>query len=115
MDTYPVTLTGHGLPATIAGSASVATNVLVVPSPSKIMFLIDVDKDVTVSIQLYANKGGTIPADSATGPDSVSANTYRAIKVNSSFPFQSFKVTVTNTSGSTANISNVLIMTSSPP
>jgi len=62
-----------------------------------------------VSIQRYVDKVGTLPQGAPISSTLVAA-TANVVNSNDGLPFQSFKVTITNTGGSTATISGFALL-----
>ena len=110
----PVPQTTHNLPATIAGSGSATSSLIVTEGYTLISAGIKTTQAGTMSIQRYLDAGGTI-TQGATVSVPLIANTFANLDVMDGKPFASFTVTVTNSSGSTSTISNFALLVQASP
>lgn len=102
----------HAIPATLANAASFTTAAIKNNQCHNLSLSFTSSVALSVSIQRYANKAGTIVAgDAATGA-STAATPY-TVTVLGEVPFKSYKITFTNGAGSSAAISNVVLQQSS--
>lgn len=93
-------------PGTLAASATYQTGVLPANGYKSISFGAKLSQAGSISLQRYLDSAGTIPIGAAVTA-TLSANTPNWVNINDGAAFTYFQVTVTNTSGSTATLSNV--------
>lgn len=98
-----------GLGTSIAASGNVVSQVIINNGFKNFTFAITSSQTGSASIQRYADQAGTTPVSTAiTG--SLTANTATDVHSTDSIPYQSMIITVTNTGGSTATISNCMLL-----
>src|ERR1700721_2794980 len=105
----PVPATVHNLPSSIAGNGSVQPSLIVTEGFSLISAGITASQAGTMSIQRYLDAGGTV-AQGAAVQGTLVATVAGNLDVLDGKPFASFKVTVTNSSGSTSNLTNFALL-----
>jgi len=99
----PVPQSAHNLPASIAASGSAQTSLIVTEGFTLISAGITASQNGTLSIQRYLDAAGTVPQGAAVSVV-ITASTAANLDVLDGKPFASFKLTVTNASGSVSNI-----------
>jgi len=99
----------HGLPATIPGSGTVTSNLIVGDGYQKIAAGLKSSQAGSLSILRFLDEAGTVPQTAFT-PTTLSANTAAQNNVNDGLPFASFQVQITNSSGTPANLTNLAIL-----
>lgn len=105
----PVPAAVHNLPSSIAGNGSVQTSLIVTEGFSLISAGLTASQNGTLSIQRYLDAGGTVP-QGAVVQAALVANTAGNLDVLDGKPFASFKLTVTNSAGSTSSLSNFALL-----
>ena len=105
----PVPATTHNLPSSIAGSSSVQSSLIVTEGFSLISAGVTASQAGTMSIQRYLDAGGTV-VQGAASQVSLTANTAANLDVLDGKPFASFILTITNSSGSTSNLTNFALV-----
>ena len=105
----PIPATAHNLPASIPASGNVQTSVIVTEGFSLISAGITASQSGIMSIQRYLDAAGTI-AQGAPVQVSLTANTPAVLDVLDAKLFASFQLTVTNSSGSTSNLTNFALL-----
>jgi hypothetical protein len=70
---------------------------------------VQLDQAGTVQIVRYVDAAGLVPQTAVTGTV-LAGGTPNVYNVNDGLPFQSFKVLIHNTSGSTANVTNYVLL-----
>jgi hypothetical protein len=98
-----------GLAATIASSGSINSELIQTNGYKNIAFGITSDQAGTVSIQRYIDAEGTIPQGAAITGTLVAA-TALTVNNNDGAAFQSMMITVSNSAGSTANLTGVMLL-----
>jgi len=105
----PLAPSAIGLATSVLASGNVVSNAIITNGLKNFTFGITSSQNGSVSIQRYADQLGTIPVGAAiTG--SVTAATATDVHSTDSIPYQSMIITVNNTGGSTATISNCLLL-----
>lgn len=100
----------HGIVATVPHSGSLVSNLIQSNGYKQIAVGCTSTKAGAVSIQRYLDKAGTIVQGAAVAGTLV-AVTALNVNVNDGLPFQSFKVTITDTDGAVdATLSNFGIL-----
>ena len=98
-----------GLSTALAGSGSNASAIVLSCGLKNFAFGITSSQTSTVSIQRYLDQAATIPVGAAiTG--SLTANVATYVDSVDSVPYQSFIITVANSTSSAATISNCLLL-----
>ena len=105
----PIPATVHNLPSSIAGSGSAQTSLIVTEGFSLISAGITASQAGAMSVQRYLDAGGTV-TQGAPVQVTLTANTAANLDVLDGKPFASFKLTVTNSSGSTSNLTNFALL-----
>ena len=105
----PVPAATHNLPASIAASGSVQTSLIIAEGFSLISAGITASQNGTLSIQRYLDAGGTV-AQGAPVSVALTASTAANLDILNGKPFASFILTVTNTGGSTSNLTNFALL-----
>jgi hypothetical protein len=97
------------LPISVPASGNVNSGVITNCGYKNFTFALTSTQAGSVSIQRYVDQAGTIPVGAAiTG--SVTANTATDIHSTDSIPYQSMIITVNNSSGSIATLSNCALL-----
>lgn len=105
----PLTSTNLGLAVTIGASSNINSNVIFTNGYKIFSFGATSTQNGTISIQRYLDSLGTIIQGSAiTG--SLTANTAVIVSSTDGLPFQSLIINITNSAGSAATLSNVLLL-----
>lgn len=99
----------HNMPVSIAGSGTANSSILPSNGFQTIIATVNSSQNGTIAIQGYIDPAGTIAHGSAV---STSLTSGTAASATLSGQFQTFKVTITNSSGSTATLSNFQIFMS---
>ena len=92
-------------PAAIAAAGSYASNLIVSDGFKAIAVGVLSSQNGAISIQRYLDRAGNVPQ----GPPisaTITGGTAQVCNSNDGLPFQSFRLTITNTGASAANISN---------
>ena len=97
-------------PATIAASGNWQSGVIINQHFPAIAACVTSTQIGNLTIQRYADLAGTIPVG-ATTTQELTASTAAYAAVNDGVPYLSFVVEVTNTGGSTADITGTAILT----
>lgn len=97
------------LATSINGSASVTSQVILTNGMKNFSFGITSSQAGSVSIQRYLDQAGLIPVGAAITASLV-ANTAAYADSVDSIPYQSMVISVSNSSGSSATISNCLLL-----
>lgn len=109
MQQAPVPASAHNLPSTISANSTVQSSLIVTEGFTLISSGIKSTQAGTMSIQRYLDAGGTVPQGAAVAVN-LTANTAANLDVLDGKPFASFQLTVTNSSGSTATLSNFALL-----
>jgi hypothetical protein len=97
-----------GLPppgATIAASGNYTSNLIISDGFKAIAVGVLSTQNGAINIQRYLDKAGLVPQGAAITV-AITGGTAQVCNSNDGLPFQSFKITITNTSASVANVSN---------
>lgn len=105
----PVPSDIHNMPASIAGSGSAQSSLIVTGGFSLISAGVTASQNGSMSIQRYLDTGGTVLQGAAVQVALV-AGTPANLDVLDGKPFASFKLTITNSSGSTSNLTNFALL-----
>ena len=105
----PVPATVHNMPASIAGSGSAQSSLIVTEGFSLVSAGVTASQAGTMSIQRYLDAGGTV-AQGLAIQVALTAATAANLDVLDGKPFASFKLTITNSSGSTSNLTNFALL-----
>lgn len=97
------------LATTIDASSSINSNLIYTNGYKIFSFAVTSDQDGSVSIQRYLDTAGTIAQGSPTTA-SVVGGTPLVVNNSSSSPSQTLKITITNSGGSIANLTNVALL-----
>lgn len=98
-----------GLGISILASGNVISNAIITGGYKNFTFVMQSTQNGTISIQRYADQAATMPVSTAiTG--SITANTALDVHSTDSVPYQSMIITVSNSGGSTATISNCMLL-----
>jgi hypothetical protein len=96
-------------PSTIVASGSWNSGVMLANGANRLAAAVTSSQNGVLTIQRYIDAAGTIPIGIAP-TQAITANTLAWTWVNDGMPFLSWRVTVTNTGGSTANLTNVALL-----
>ncbi|HEU0117705.1 MAG TPA: hypothetical protein VFR09_03650 [Alphaproteobacteria bacterium] len=105
----PVPANVHNVPATIPGSGNVQSSLIVTEGFSLVSAGITSSQAGTMSIQRYLDAGGTVTQGPAVQV-SLSAGVAANLDILDGRPFASMKLTITNASGTTANLTNFALL-----
>jgi hypothetical protein len=92
------------LPTTIASAGSWVSNLLPSDGFKAIAVAALSSQAGAISIQRYVDKAGTLPQGAAVSA-TITGGTAQVCNSNDGLPFQSFKITITNTGTSAATLS----------
>lgn len=106
---YQVPAPAHALASTVAASGNTASPVLPSGGYQKLSVGATSTQTGQIQIQRYLDVAGTI-AQGAAITASLTAGVAAVANVNDGLPFQSFKVTITNTGASAATLTNVIVL-----
>jgi hypothetical protein len=96
-------------PGTIAGSGNWLSALMTVRSHKNISVGVSSTQAGAINIQRYVDAAGLV-AQGAVVTQAIAANTPKVLNVMDGLPFQSFTVQITNSSGSTATLSNFALL-----
>lgn len=97
------------VPTTIAASGNFTSNVIYADG-YKVVACAALSSQVgAITIQRYVDKAGTLPQGAAISA-TITGGTAQVANANDGLPFQSFKVAITNTSGSVANLTGFCLL-----
>ena len=106
----PVPSGVHGLAGTIAASGSTVSNLLFADGYKALAVGATSTQNGQISVQRYLDDAGQV-AQGAPVTSPLTANTPGVVNITDGQPFSAYKVTITNSSGSTAaTLSNVAIL-----
>lgn len=97
------------IPATIAGGGNWNSGLLPA-GPRNMVAACKLSQAGTITIQRYADLAGLVPIG-ALASTTLVANTANSVNIVDGVPCLSFVVVISNTSGSTGNLSGVAILT----
>jgi hypothetical protein len=102
---------GHGLPGTVNATSTVTSNVIKAYGFTLIGAGCTLSQAGAIKIQLYLDDAGTIPMGAAVS-QTLAAGVANAVQTTAGgpAPFRSFTVAIQNTSGSSATITNPVIL-----
>jgi hypothetical protein len=105
----PVPAAVHGLASTVAASGSITSNLI--PSDGYKVIAVGVTSTQAgqIQVQRYLDDAGTVKQGPALTA-SLTATTAGVCNVTDGNPFASFAVTITNTGGSSATLTNLGIL-----
>lgn len=99
----------HGLTGPIAASGNVKSNIIPSYGWQKGAVGLQSNEPGALSVQRYLDKVGTIPVGAViTG--TIVASTPVAVTWSDGLPYGSFQVTVTNTGGTQANLTDITVL-----
>ena len=99
----------HGLASTIAASGSTVSNLLFSDGYKDLAVGATSSQNGQIQVQRYLDDAGLV-AQGGPVTASLSAGVPGVVNITDGNPFSSYKVTITNTGGSTANLTNVAIL-----
>jgi hypothetical protein len=105
----PVPATTHNVPASVPASSSVQSSLIVTEGFSLISVGVTASQAGTMSVQRYLDAGGTV-VQGAASQISLVADTAANLDILDGKPFASFKLTITNSSGSVSNLTNFALV-----
>lgn len=105
----PVPASAHNLPASVAANSSAQSSLIVTEGFSLISAGVTASQNGTMAVQRYLDAGGTVPQGAAVQV-TLTANSAANLDVLDGKPFASFKLTVTNASGSVSNLTNFALL-----
>jgi len=97
------------VPATIAGSGSWASGIMPANGAKALAASATLSQAGSLTIQRYIDAAGTVPIGMPVVAV-LSATVANTVAVNDGLPFASWQVTVANTSGSTGNLTGVVLL-----
>jgi hypothetical protein len=97
------------VPTTIAESGSWTSNLISADGFRSIAAGVELTQAGTIKIQLYVDQAGNVPQGTAVST-TLTANEANSVSVYDGAPFQSFTVTITNSSGSSATVSDFVLL-----
>lgn len=101
-------------PATLPASTGTWNSDLLPAGRGTILAAVKSDQAGTITIQRYADLAGLVPIG-ALASSTLVANTPNSVSIVDGVPCLSFVVTINNTGGSIANITNTAILVGPPP
>jgi hypothetical protein len=99
----------HGLASSVVASGNSLSNLLFADGYKILSVGATSSQAGQIQVQRYIDDGGQI-AQGAAVTASLTANTPAVVNVTDGLPFSSYTVKITNTGGSTANLTNVVIL-----
>jgi hypothetical protein len=99
----------HNLASTIAASGNTLSNLIVTDGYKTLSVGVTSTQTGQISVQRYLDDAGTVKQGAAVTA-ALTANTAGVCNVTDGNPFSSYTVTITNTGGSTATLSNLAIL-----
>jgi hypothetical protein len=105
----PVPATVHNVPSSVAANGSAQSSLIVTEGFSLISAGVTSSQTGSMSVQRYLDAGGTV----TQGPPvqvALVANTAANLDILDGKPFASFKLTIANSSGSAANLTNFALL-----
>lgn len=103
------TATSIGLATAVGASGSVQSNLILSNGYKSFAFAVTSTQAGSVSVQRYLDQAGSIPQGAALTV-SLTANNQGIVNATDGVPFQSLKITVNNTAGSAATLSNPYLL-----
>ena len=107
---YVVPSSVHSIAAAIAGSGSTSSAVIPSAGFTGIAAAVTSSQAGTLAIQRYLDTAGTIVQGAALSVNLLAATPNVVNVLADGLPFQSYVVTITNSSGSTANLTGVFVL-----
>ena len=104
-----VPATQHGLPATVGASSNVLSNTLATDGHVGFAVGVTSTQAGAINVQRYLDTAGTVK-QGGVQTVALTANTPAVLNFNDGLPAQSFTVQITNTGGSTANLTGLVIL-----
>jgi hypothetical protein len=101
--------TVHGLPATIASSGNATSNLIFADGLQLIAIGLTSSQTGVLTVQRYLDDAGSVP-QGAPITANLTANTAGTLNILDGVPYATFTVAVSNTGGSTANLTNLAIL-----
>jgi hypothetical protein len=102
---YVVTTAEHAMPSTCGAGATVYSNVIVSDGWTLIGAGVTSTQAGTITITTYLDQAGTIPIGTVSSQALVASTTAAVSNASAApVPFQSFKIGVSNSSGSSATL-----------
>lgn len=92
-------------PATIAASGTYLSGVLAITGYPRVLIACQLTQAGSISVQLYSDAAGAVAVGNPI-TTTMAANAQGVITVLPPSTFRSFQVTITNTGGSTATVTN---------
>lgn len=99
----------HGLPASIASNSSITSNLIFSDGYKVLAVGGTSSQNGQISVQRYIDDAGLV-AQGAPVIAALTATDPGVVNITDGVPFSAFKVTFTNSAGSTANLTNVAIL-----
>ena len=99
----------HGIVTPVPGNGNSVSNVIESYGYPGLTVGVTSDQAGQISVQRYADRAGTIPVGAAVTA-SLTANTAASASVADGKPFQSFTVTISDSSGTPANLTGLIIL-----
>ena len=97
------------VPATIAGSGTFTSALMYADGFKAIACGVTLSQNGTLQIKRYIDAAGNVEQTDATAT-ALTAATAGLFNVNDGLPFQSFKVVIVNSGGTTANVTNFVLL-----
>jgi hypothetical protein len=108
---YRVPASVHNLGTSVPASGNVQSSLIETDGWPKVAIGVTSTQAGQVSVQRYLDDAGTVPQGAAVTA-SLTANTAAVVNVTDGNPFAAIQITITNTSGSTATLSNLAVLLS---
>jgi hypothetical protein len=99
----------HGLASSIAASGNTASNLIVSDGYKSLAVGVTSSQNGQIQVQRYLDDAGTVKQGAAVTA-SLTGGTAGVCNVTDGNPFASYTVTITNTGGGTANLTNLAIL-----
>jgi hypothetical protein len=99
----------HGLNATVAASGNTLSNLIKSDGYKTIAVGVTSSQGGAINVQRYLDDAGLVKQGAAISA-TLAANTAQVCNVTDGNPFASYTVTITNTGGSTATLTNLAIL-----
>jgi len=97
------------VPATIAGSGTFTSALQYADGFKSIACGVTLSQTGTLQVQRYVDRAGLVLQTAATAT-ALTASTPGVYNVTDGLPFQSFKVIITNSAGTPANVTNFVLL-----
>jgi hypothetical protein len=105
----PIPAAVHGLPATIAASGNVTSNLIYSDGMQVAAIGVTSSQTGVITVQRYLDDAGTAKQGAALTAN-LTAATAQVLNITDGVAFASFTVNISNTGGSTANLTNLAIL-----